>query len=159
MLKNGTPAPLFELPDTADIRINLNQLKGKPVILIFTRGAFCPTTDRFLTGWQDFYRRMQEMDMELLAISADTPQTAAALKERLHLSFSLLADTDVAVAKQYGVYTVARNGGEFSEPALIIIDKDGEIAYSVVSSGPKGLPDPGVIAPILIYMHMHGGKY
>ncbi len=158
MLKNGDKAPAFNLRDTTGTAVNSAQF-GKPIVLIFTRGKFCPTTNRFLTAWQDFYGRIKDLDMELLAISADSSEIAVELKAQLGLTFPLLADMDVAVAKQYGVYTVARGNGEFAEPALIIIDKDGDVAYSIISSGPKGLPEPGAIAPILIYMHMHGGKY
>ena len=159
MLKNGEAAPAFSLPDHTGKAVSLEAFKGKPVVLIFTRGKFCPTTNRFLTAWQDFYLRIRDLGMELLAVSADTPEISVQLQSQLGLAFPLLSDVNVGVAKQYGVYTGPRNGSEFTEPALIIIDKDGEVAYSIISSGPKGLPEPGAIAPVLIYMSTHGGKY
>ena len=52
-----------------------------------------------------------------------------------------------------------RNGAPYAEPGLVIIDKDLEVAYSVLSSGPKGLPQPGDVLPVLLYMASHGEKY
>ena len=160
MLRNGTPAPEFSAFNSEGEQTSLSALRGRPVVLIFTRGQFCPTTDRFLTAWQDFYKRIGDLDMELLAISTDSVDTNIELKQRLRLSLPLLSDPEVSIANQYGVYIEDKHsGGQFAEPALFVIDKDGDIAYSIISSGPKGLPDPGAIAPILVYMHTHGGKY
>lgn len=42
---------------------------------------------------------------------------------------------------------------------MVIVDKEGNTAYSILASGPKGFPGPGDIAAILIYMFVHEGKY
>ena len=159
MLQNGTPAPGFSLMDTTGKTVSLTDYAGKVVVLCFVRGKFCPTTYRFTTAWQDFYLRMQELGAQLLLISTDDVATGKTLVEQMALHYPVLSDPGAAVAKQYGAYIVDRGGHNFSEPALIIIDKDGAVAYSIISSGPKGLPDPGSIAPVLIYMHTHGGTY
>ena len=49
--------------------------------------------------------------------------------------------------------------GEYAEPVLFIVDVDGKVAYFTIASGPKGLPSPGDIAPVLLYMKGHGGRY
>ena len=160
MLRNADKAPAFSLQNQTGTAVDLASFDGKPLVIIFVRGAFCPTTNRFLTAYQDFYKRIQDLGMELVSISTDDVATAAGLKEKLSLTFPLLSDSDGSIAKSYGVYLEQkRSGGTFAEPAVFIIDQDGEIAYYTISSGPKGLPDPGAIAPILIYMHANGGKY
>lgn len=160
MLRNGESAPAFSLLDQDGATHDLAALSGKPIVLLFFRGAFCPTTWKSIPAWQDFSRSMQDLGAELLGLSSDTPEHHAEMRERFRLTFPLLSDPDLQISKLYGVYpNWVESRGHFGEPALVIVDSEGKVAYSVISSGPKGLPEPGSIAPILIYMSFRGGKY
>lgn len=159
MLRNNSVAPDFELIDQSGNKHSLVQYKGKVVVLMFHRGRFCPTTDRFLTAYQDFIARLKELGVVLLSISADTVADQAYLSEHFRIKYPLLSDDGCAVAVKYGLYTDDSKSKIFCEPGIVIIDSEGKVAYSVISSGPKGLPSPGDIIPVLLYMHSHGGKY
>lgn len=159
MIRNGEKAPSFELVDQNDSKISSGGLFSKSAVVCFHRGAFCPTTDRFLTTYQDFYGRLTELSMSLAFISCDPSEESKVLAERLKIKFPILSDPDAHIGKQYGVYMSDNPRRTFYEPALFITDVNGAVAYSVISSGPKGLPGPGEIAPILLFMHTHGGKY
>ena len=160
MLKNGQDAPRFSLVASDGIQHTLDQYLGKPLVVVLYRGRFCPTTKKFLTAWQDFYPRIQDLGAELIAMSQETPENSAWLRDQYDVKFPLLSDPKIEISKQYGVYvSTRRDGTEFGEPALVLLDKDGQVAYSVISSGPKGLANPGDVAPLLIYMSSHGGKY
>ena len=103
---------------------------------------------------------MKDMGINLLAISTDSLEDSEFLSENFRLSFPLLSDPDFKVCELFHTYKDERKSGRvYSEPAVIIIDVEGKIAYSVISSGPKGLPSPGDLAPVLLYMHFHEGKY
>lgn len=160
MLRNGTPAPRFSLENHDGSLVSLDSAVGKPILLIFVRGKFCPTTDRFLASYQDFYGRLKELGVTLFAISTDTVEEHQTLAANFRVKFPLLSDPAFEVCGQYGMYRDERkNGKVYAEPGLVIIDVDGNVTYSVVTSGPKGLPSPGEIAPILLYMHFHNGRY
>lgn len=160
MLRNGSVAPDFSLESLNGADISLNSFKGKPVILIFVRGKFCPTTYRYLAAYQDFYGRIKDLGCELICICTDKNEDLLTLSNEIHISFPLLSDVEHTVGDNYGVYKDLRKSGRaFSEPAVIIVDKNGKIAYQVISSGPKGLPSPGDIAPVLLYMWKHEGVY
>lgn len=159
MLRNGTPAPDFTLLNANEEPVSLSSYIGKIICLIFLRGRFCPTTDKFLAAYQDFYSRMKELGVVLIGISADSPSDHRFYAEHLRVKFPLLTDPDFNVCNQYGLYRDQHKGRDFSEPGLVVIDIDGKVCYSVLSSGPKGLPLPGEVAPVLLYMHSHGGKY
>ncbi len=84
--------------------------------------------------------------MNIVAICSDTTENHYELHQKHALKFSLLSDPTCEVLKAYEAYIDTRkNGQEFCEPALYILDNNGKVAYSVISSGPKGLPDPGAI--------------
>lgn len=160
MLINGTKAPDFTLVSQDGTEHSLKDYLGKPLTLIFVRGTFCPTTNRYLTEWQDFNRRIHNLGGNLLVINHDSVEQNKDLAERFGTKFPLLSDPEVKTSRHYETYIATKKSGEeYSEPAVVVIDKDGEIAYSVISSGPKGLPHPGDVAAVLIYMQAHDGKY
>ena len=81
------------------------------------------------------------------------------LHEKYNLTYPIFSDTDLSVSKQYGIYIDSYKDVAYGEPALEVLDRDGLVSYSVISSGPKGLPTPEDISSILVYMSVHGGKY
>lgn len=160
MLKNGSKAPHFSLLDGTGNTHQTPDPKYSTQLLIFHRGQFCPTTDRFLTAYQDIYPRLKELGVGIFAISTDSKEENLGLQERLRIKFPLLSDADFKCCEAYGIYRGEhRNGTPYAEPGVVLIDKDLEVCYSVISSGPKGLASPGDILPVLLYMHSHGGKY
>jgi len=160
MLTNGIAAPEFSLQTDDGKTYSLTDYSGRPLVLFFFRGKFCPTSKRYLIQWQEFDRKVHNLGARLLAISYDSVENQAWMAERYDIRFPLLSDPTLEVSRSYGVYIDRHEDGfEHGEPGIVIIDKDGNIAYSILASGPKGFPGPGEVAPILIYMFMHEGKY
>jgi peroxiredoxin len=163
MLRNRTHAPDFTLPDENGQPQSLASLRaGKPLLLFFTRFAACPTSRRDLLAYADVYSRIRAAGAGMAAISADTVENHHRLHERLELPFSLLADSDFAVSDRYNVYRsdeVEEGPQPHGEPAVFILDVDGNIAYSQVQTGPKGTADPAALALVLFYMSGNGGRY
>ena len=54
-------------------------------------------------GFRDAYKQIQKAGAVVLGVSADTPEKQKKFKEKFDLPFTLLADTDKAVAKAYDV--------------------------------------------------------
>jgi peroxiredoxin len=163
MLRNRTPAPDFSLPDENDVRCDLAQLcAGKLLSIFFFRGAFCPTARRDLLAYANIYERLRAMNGELVAISVDDPATLKQLKQRLQLPFRLLSDADFAVSRQYGVYEsdeTDEGPQPHGEPAVFLLDANGQLAYSQLQTGPKGHANPAELALIVFYMARNNGRY
>ncbi len=162
MLRNGTPAPGWVLTDADDREQTLDGLRqGKPLLLYFFRGEFCPTAQRDLIGWADVYGRLQSLGVGLAAVSTDTPAHHRTLRETLGLPFPLLSDPSFAVSAAYGVYQSDDNEGTqpHGEPALFVVDVDGNIAYSQIQSGPKGAASPAEMVLVALYMSQNSGHY
>jgi peroxiredoxin len=159
MLRNGSSLPTFALTNQRDVSIGNDTVIKQISIICFHRGVFCPTTDRFLASYQDFYGRLKELSIGLYFISNDSVELNKNVSERLKIKFDLLADTDLSVARSFDCYIEEGGSKPFSEPALFITDIDGKIAYQTISSGPKGLPAVTDVVPVLLYMKSHGGKY
>ena len=162
MLRNGTLAPDFALRDDQDNETTLKEAcQGKVVVLHFFRGAFCPTSHRDLMNLNDALERFEMLESEVIGISADSPSQLHALRRQLGLRFPLLSDSDYEIAPQYGVYESEDGEGppRHAEPALFIIDTNGNIAWSQIQSGPKGLANIGEVLMILLMMAANHGTY
>lgn len=163
MLRNGTPAPEFDLPDETGVRRSLVTLRNtRPFLLLFSRFAACPTSRRDLLAYADVYGRLRTLDVDMTVITADTPDNHRLLRDQLGLPFALLSDADFAVSDRYGVYRsdeVEEGPQPHGEPAVFIFDVDGNIAYGQILSGPKGLANPAELALMMLYMCHHGGRY
>jgi peroxiredoxin len=139
VLPPGTEAPDFTLNVTPDQKLNLRELRGRPVILAFYPADWSPVCGDQMALYNEILPEFQKYDAELMGISVDGAWCHAAFAEERHLHFPLLADFEPKgdVAKRYGAY---RDKDGFCERALFVIDKDGKIAWSYCS--PVGV-NPG----------------
>jgi peroxiredoxin len=125
-------APDFTLPSTINSPINLSDLKGKPVILVFYPGDFTPVCGDQLTLYNELLWLFSEFDAQILGISIDDLEMHRAFSADRKLDFPLLADSDPLgeVARRYGVFD---EESQTCERALFVIDRAGRIAWSYVS--------------------------
>jgi peroxiredoxin len=163
MLRNKATAPSFQLPDADGNVVSLQDVhQGRPLLLMFFRGEFCPTARRDLGDYSNVYDRIRAVGADFVAISADTPKNHRVLRDTLWLPFPILSDAGFAISEAYGVYKsddVGEGPEPHGEPALFIIDADGRVAYSQITTGPKGVANPSEMTMILIYMAMNDGRY
>jgi peroxiredoxin len=163
MLRNRDKAPEFALVDESGVSRSLGEIRGEGALaLVFVRFAGCPTTRRDLMAYADAAGRVRSLGAEIATVTADTPGEHRMLVDRLDLPFRVLSDPGLTVSRQYGVYEsdeTDEGPQPHGEPAVCVIDVDGNVAYSQACSGPKGLLRPEELAMVLLYMHWNGGRY
>lgn len=104
MLKLGTKAPAFSLPADDGTTVSLKDLKGKRVVLYFypkddTSGCTVEACE-----FRDSWAAVRRAGAVVLGVSPDGVPSHGKFKAKHQLPFRLLADTDHAVAKTYGVW-------------------------------------------------------
>ena len=132
LLAAGTPAPGFTLHVTPDQKLALNELRGKPVILVFYPADWSPVCGDQVGLYNEIRSEFHKFGAELLGISVDGVWCHEAFAKDRKLHFPLLADFEPkgAVAQAYGAY---RKEEGVCERALFVIDKNGVIAWSYCS--------------------------
>ncbi|HEY0866504.1 MAG TPA: redoxin domain-containing protein [Fimbriimonas sp.] len=158
-----TQAPDFALKNEEGVIASLAELRGdKPFLLLFSRFEDCPTTRRDLLDYGNVYDRLEMLGVGMAAVTVDTVPNHRKLKRDLGVPFPLLSDPDFSVSESYGVYRsdeTDHGPQPHGEPAVFIVDVDGNLVYSQVSSAPKGLAHPAELTLMLLYMVRNGGRY
>jgi thioredoxin-dependent peroxiredoxin len=80
----------------------------------------------------------------ILGISPDTVEAQAKFKKKFDLPFTLLADSDHAVAERYGVWKEKTNYGKTYmgvERTTFLLGRDGRVTHVFPKVTPKGHAD------------------
>jgi peroxiredoxin Q/BCP len=131
MLKEGDPAPPFELPSDGGGSLSLKAFEGRHVVLYFypkddTEG--CTLEAREFSALNAAFERAGAV---VIGVSPDTPKSHDKFKSKHDLDLRLASDTDTAVAEAYGVWVEkSMYGRTFMgvERATFLIAPDGKIA-------------------------------
>jgi len=96
-------APDFRLQDQDDREHSLSDYQGQYVLLYFYPKDMTPGCTVEAQGFRDSLNDLKAANVQVVGVSADTCQSHKTFAQRHHLNFPLLADTDHAICKQYGV--------------------------------------------------------
>ena len=106
MLKVGEPAPDFEalLDDGRPFR--LSSLRGdQNVVLYFYPRDFSGGCTAEACSFRDNYADIRRLDATIIGVSADTVASHQRFKERHHLGYPIVSDTDGRLRRSYDVTT------------------------------------------------------
>lgn len=104
MLKAGTTAPSFRLPDQNGEMHSLEEYKGKKVILYFYPKDNTPGCTKQACGFGELYPQIQEKGAVVIGISKDSVESHKKFEEKFGLPFTLLADTELTAIQAYDVW-------------------------------------------------------
>lgn len=137
MLAIGARAPDFTLPDADGQSVSLTSLLASgPLILYFYPADFTAGCTRQACQIRDLYPQIRSAGLRVVGISPQSPDSHRAFREKYHLPFTLLSDTDRCVVRMYGVR------GPFGigvRRATFLIDASGHIQNTVASGLRIGL--------------------
>lgn len=104
MLAMGGRAPEFTLPDQDEQSMSLSTfLRHGPLILYFYPADFTPRCTREACAIRDLHDDIQQVGLEVVGVSPQSPATHRAFRQKHQLPFTLLSDTDKFVIRMYDV--------------------------------------------------------
>ncbi len=102
MLKPGTPAPAFTLPDQDGNDVRLADLLAHGAVLLYFYPAdFTPGCTREACGLRDRFPAVRAAGVTIAGISPQSPASHRRFREHHALPFTLLADEDKRVIRLY----------------------------------------------------------
>jgi thioredoxin-dependent peroxiredoxin len=119
----GTKAPTCTTQDTSGKTVSLENYAGKTVVLYFYPKDDTPGCTKEACSFRDNYSAYQDKDVTVFGVSMDDVASHQKFTEKFNLPFPLLADTNGAIAKAYGV-----DGGGYAKRVTFVIDGTGTVA-------------------------------
>jgi thioredoxin-dependent peroxiredoxin len=134
----GSPAPAFRLQDQAGAWHELNDYRGKWLVLYFYPKDDTPGCTTQACEFRDNIFAFNKLGAVILGISVDDVASHKQFAEEHGLPFTLLADSTKETAKSYGVLRSVLGLMEIASRETFIIDPQGRIAKHYASVDPKG---------------------
>ena len=147
----GTGAPDANLRDLQGKEVTLRAIiAGKPTVLIFYRGSWCPYCNAHLSDLVTVEEELRSLGYQIVAISPDRTEELNRMTTEDHLNYLLFSDSQAEAMKNFGVayrvddttvtnykqkYNVdlERSSGQTHHilpvPAVFIIDRTGKIVF------------------------------
>ncbi|HEX8269017.1 MAG TPA: thioredoxin-dependent thiol peroxidase [Flavobacterium sp.] len=104
ILKVGDAAPDFSGFDQDGKFRQLEDYRGKKLVVFFYPKASTPGCTAEACDLRDNFERFRANNYELLGVSADSAKAQAKFKDKFKLPFPLIADEDKSVIEAFGVW-------------------------------------------------------
>src|ERR1700674_1647652 len=126
----GGPAPAFSLKDQDQKEVKLSDFRGKKrVVLVFYPLDWSPVCTKEHACIVNDKKQFEQLDAQVLGLSVDSVWSHKAFADKMGIQYPLLADFQPrgAVAEKFGFYLADKG---ITGRAVVIIDKDGKIAWA-----------------------------
>jgi peroxiredoxin Q/BCP len=141
MVNEQEQAPDFTVKSDEGKDVRLSALRGKPVVLYFYPKDDTPGCTIEACELRDAFPRFTHSDAVILGVSPDDVASHQKFKRKFDLPFTLLADTDHALAERYGVWVEKSMYGKHYwgvQRATFVIDGQGKVARVFPKVKPEG---------------------
>jgi peroxiredoxin len=103
----GTPVPDAPLLDASGNATTLEQARaGRPAVVVFYRGAWCPYCNIALRTYQrELAARLEKDGVALIAVSPQKPDGSLTMAETNALSYAVLSDPGSRIGRALGILT------------------------------------------------------
>ena len=128
-------APAFKLKDQDGKDRTLQEfLDQGPTVVVFYPGDFTPVCTKQLCSYRDAGDEFRALGVQVVGISADSPEKHLKFREKFKFEFPLLSDSDKSVAKAFGATSKWLFGAVTR--ANYIVSRSGEIVFEHVDGIP-----------------------
>ena len=137
----GSPMPDGDLLDAHGAATTLEKARdGKPAVVVFYRGAWCPFCNIALRTYeQQLVPELSARGVTLIAVSPQKPDGSLSMQETNELTFAVLSDPANQIAGQLGILTTPSDDARSAQAAL------GLDVTAVNADGTATLPMPTTV--------------
>jgi peroxiredoxin len=115
-------------------------LDGRPAVLVFYRGAWCPYCNIALNAYQaELLGELDHRGVTLVALSPQTPDGSLSMQEKNDLGFAVLSDPGNSLARSVGILTAPSQEARAAQLQL------GLDLETVNADGTTAIPMPTVL--------------
>lgn len=144
-LEVGSSAPDFKLQSLDGDWVQLSELRGSKVLMIFYRGHWCPFCVGHLQDIQSLLPELEKRGYQVLAISPENATDMQKIADRMDRPYRFLSDINLKVTDLYGI----RRDEELPHPAMIVLDDLGIVKWFYVGENYKQRPSAQQLRKVL----------
>jgi peroxiredoxin len=144
-LEVGSSALDFKLQSLDGDWIQLSELRGNKVLMIFYRGHWCPFCVGHLQDIQSLLPELEKRGYQVLAISPEDATDMQKIANRMDRPYRFLSDINLKVTALYGI----RRDEELPHPAMIVLDDLGIVKWFYVGENYKQRPSAQQLRKVL----------
>jgi peroxiredoxin Q/BCP len=135
-LKVGDKAPMFSGRDEEENFVDMNNLRGKWVVLYFYPKDDTPGCTIEAKQFTDLYQDFLKNNVSVYGISTDTRESHCDFRDKYKLKIPLIPDVDQRIMSLFDVEV----SDGFASRDTIVIDPSGDIAKVYRKVKPSGHP-------------------
>jgi peroxiredoxin Q/BCP len=131
-LTAGELAPDFQGTDQHGETVSLSEYRGQKVVLYFYPKDDTPGCTAEACNLRDNHQQLQEQGFRVLGVSIDDAQSHEQFANKYDLPFRLIADPEMSIVQQYGVYGEKNSFGKKkmgTKRTTFVIDEQGYIEH------------------------------
>ncbi len=157
-LRVGQPLPAFQL-ETEDAQVvDSSSFLGRPLVLLFYRGNWCPLCMAQIREVAALYRELEARGAQVVLASPQPHDNTRGLAAKFDVPFRFLVDRDHAAAKRLGIF--AEDGlpaglqalGYDSDtvwPTVVVTDGEGRVLMADLTDNYRVRPEPSTFLEVL----------
>ncbi len=164
LLGAAVPDVGLQALDGTEVRLR-DVVRGKPSVLVFYRGGWCPYCNLQLQGLRLIQTQLDALGFQMLAISPDLPEKMRETLDKTPLEYTLLSDARAEAIRAFGLafrvddetyikyqgygIDLEKASGQTHRllpvPGVYLVDADGTLQFSYVHPDYKVRLPEGVI--------------
>lgn len=165
-LHAGVPFPDLEATLLGGEVVKLNKPKQGLdwKLVVVYRGKHCPLCTRYLNQLEGYKSALENIGVDLIAVSGDSKSQLEGHLEQLDVSFPLAYGLTVEAMEELGVYisdprSPQETDHPFAEPALFVVNEVGNIQVVDLSNNPFVRPELGALVNGLAWIRNPDNNY
>ncbi len=158
ILRVGQSLPAFDLETEAGDVVQSSVFLGKPLLMLFYRGNWCPLCMAQIREVAAQYRELHERGVEVALVSPQPHRHTRRLAAKFEVPFRFLVDPGNRAAKRLGIF--AKDGLPFGLqalgyasdtvwPTVVITNARGEILFADLTDNYRVRPEPSTFVEVL----------
>lgn len=136
-LRIGQALPDFSAENEDGETVRTTDLHGKPAVLLFLRGNWCPFCNRQVEDLTQHYKEITDLGARLIFVTPKPLATTRRVADIFGVQFEFWLDPELTAAKQLGLVHTAGVPGKHRDqfgtdtvwPTSIVTNAEGVITY------------------------------
>lgn len=145
----GSAMPAISVPKLGGGELDLGGNGAWRMVIVY-RGKHCPICKRYLSGIEALQGEIDELGLEVVAVSGDSEEQAQAVADETGVKIPVGYGLTKAQMQQLGLYVSTprpnETDHEFPEPGMFVVNDQGQVQIVDISNAPFARPE---IASIL----------